>query len=161
MNRHRPFSLLTKILHQRVKREWKSVKREKERGTEKNLKQPVLIHFHLPRHFFFFYKSRKSTVHPCIFFFLFPSTKALLMRALTPRDPCWPFFFFFLQSFFSSISLSLPPSPSFFSPLFHPLSLSFFSSSVSLSLSLSLRLRRLPRGWHAVKSANTCKNGTR
>lgn len=132
MNRHRPFSLLTKILHQRVKREWKSVKREKEREAEKNLKQPVLIHFHLPRHFFFFIKvENPPSIHA--YFFLFPSTKALLMRALTPRDPCWPFFFLFFTILLFFAHLPIPPSPSFFSPLFHPLPLSFFSSLLPLS----------------------------
>lgn len=136
MNRHRPFSLLTKILHQRVKREWKSVKREKEREAEKNLKQPVLIHFHLPRHFFFFYKSRKSTVHPCIyFFFISLDESSVNARVNTSRSMLAFFFSFFYNPSFLRPS-PYPSLPFFFlSSLPSASSVLLFLAPPSLSLS--------------------------
>lgn len=135
MNRHRPFSLLTKILHQRVKREWKSVKREIERGEKKNLKQPVLIHFHLPRHFFFFIKVENPPSIHAYFFFISLDESSVNARVNTSRSMLAFFFSFFYNPSFLRPS-PYPSLPFFFlSSLPSASSVLLFLAPPSLSLS--------------------------
>ena len=112
-----------------------------------------LVLFHLAGFFsififlFFFYGRHENPPSIHAYRFLFPPTKALLMRALTPHDPRW----LFLQSPFSSSTASSPSSLAFSHFLFYisslSLSLSSFSAfphcCVSNRFSLSLALRRL------------------
>lgn len=105
-----------------------------------------------------------------IVFFISLDESSVNTRVNTSRSTLafFSFFFFFtILLFFAHLPIPLSPLLAHFSS--PPLLFSLLSSirflcpfpRSSTSLSLSLRLRRLPRGWHAVKSANTCKNDTR
>lgn len=129
-----------------------------------------LVLFHLAGFFsififLFFYGRHENPPSIHAYRFLFPPTKALLMRALTPHDPRW----LFLQSPFSSSIASSPSSLAFSHFLFYISSLSLSLCLASLrsltvvypTVSLCLSLCVDYEGWHAVKSADTCKNDTR
>lgn len=103
-------SLLTKIPHQRVEREWKSIKRKRERDEEKKkiLKQPVLIFTFTFLDTFFFFPPSIHAYTFFFFFFYFPRTKALLIRALASL---FTILLFFAHLICSPLFLS-PPLPS-------------------------------------------------
>lgn len=127
-----PFPSSRRYYTRGLKGNGKVIKREEERGAGKNSETTRFDSLSPSQTLFFFFirVENPPSIHAYRFFFLFPSTKALLMLALTPRDPCWPFFSLFHDPSF--LRLSLP----FFSPLFHPFPL-FSFSSLSLSLSLA------------------------
>lgn len=127
-----PFPSSRRYYTRGLKGNGKVIKREEERGAGKNSETTRFDSLSPSQTLFFFYKSRKSTVHPCTsFFFIFLYESSVNARVNTSRSML-AFFFSFSQSFFSS------PIPSFF--LSSLPSVSSVLLFLSLSLCLSLRL---------------------
>lgn len=127
-----PFPSSRRYYTRGLKGNGKVIKREEERGAGKNSETTSFDSLSPSQTLFFFYKSRKSTVHPCTsFFFIFLYESSVNARVNTSRSML-AFFFSFSRSFFSS------PIPSFF--LSSLPSVSSVLLFLSLSLCLSLRL---------------------
>ena len=121
-----PFPSSRRYYTRGLKGNGKVIKREEERGAGKNSETTRFDSLSPSQTLFFFYKSRKSTVHPCISFFFI----SLYESSVNTSRSMLAFFFSFSQSFFSS------PIPSFF------LSSLPSVSSVLLFLSFSLFVSR-------------------
>lgn len=133
-----PFPSSRRYYTRGLKGNGKVIKREEERGAGKNSETTRFDSLSPSQTLFFFYKSRKSTVHPCISFFFISLYESSVNARVNTSRSMLAFFFSFSQSFFSS------PIPSFF--LSSLPSVSSVLLFLSLSLCLSLRLRRLNRG---------------
>ena len=123
-----PFPSSRRYYTRGLKGNGKVIKREEERGAGKNSETTRFDSLSPSQTLFFFYKSRKSTVHPCISFFFISLYESSVNARVNTSRSMLAFFFSFSQSFFSS------PIPSFF------LSSLPSVSSVLLFLSLSLFL---------------------
>lgn len=127
-----PFPSSRRYYTRGLKGNGKVIKREEERGAGKNSETTSFNSLSPSQTLFFFYKSRKSTVHPCISFFFISLYESSVNARVNTSRSMLAFFFSFSQSFFSS------PIPSFF--LSSLPSVSSVLLFLSLSLCLSLRL---------------------
>lgn len=127
-----PFPSSRRYYTRGLKGNGKVIKREEERGAGKNSETTRFDSLSPSQTLFFFYKSRKSTVHPCISFFFISLYESSVNARVNTSRSMLAFFFSFSQSFFSS------PIPSFF--LSSLPSVSSVLLFLSLSLCLSLRL---------------------
>lgn len=125
-----PFPSSRRYYTRGLKGNGKVIKREEERGAGKNSETTRFDSLSPSQTLFFFYKSRKSTVHPCISFFFISLYESSVNARVNTSRSMLAFFFSFSRSFFSS------PIPSFF------LSSLPSVSSVLLFLSLSLFVSR-------------------
>lgn len=125
-----PFPSSRRYYTRGLKGNGKVIKREEERGAGKNSETTRFDSLSPSQTLFFFYKSRKSTVHPCISFFFISFYESSVNARVNTSRSMLAFFFSFSQSFFSS------PIPSFF------LSSLPSVSSVLLFLSFSLFVSR-------------------